>query len=509
MRHDVLIAGAGPTGLVLALWLTRLGVSVRVLDKAQGPGTTSRALAVQARTLELYRQLDLTDAVLSEGHTIAAVNLWVEGDRKAQIAFGAIGADLTPYPFLHIYPQDRHEQLLVERLAAAGIEVERRTELVDFTDHGDHISARFQRADGETGACEARYIVGCDGARSTVRKGMGADFPGGSYRQLFYVADIEGDGPALNGELHLDLDQADFIAVFPLAPARRARLVGIIRDERAEHAEDLRFEDVSDRAMRDLKIRVDKVNWFSTYHVHHRVADRFRSGRAFLAGDAGHIHSPAGGQGMNTGIGDAINLAWKLAAVLKGEADDRLLESYEAERIQFARRLVQTTDRAFTAVTAEGPMAQFLRSRVAPLVMPLATGLAAVRTFMFRTVSQTTITYRDGPLGQGRAGRVRGGDRLPWAVIDGIDNFASLSAMGWQAHVYGPAGDALKLWCAARGLPLHQFAWADGYRRAGLMRGAIYLLRPDSYVALADPSGDPAALQAYLDRHGLKPIGFA
>ena len=150
----------------------------------------------------------------------------------------------------------------------------------------------------------------------------------------------------------------------------RARLIGTVRDERADRADTLKFEDVSDRAIKHLKVDVQKVNWFSTYHVHHRVAEHFRKGRAFLLGDAAHIHSPAGGQGMNTGIGDAINLAWKLAAVLAGHAPDKLLDSYEAERIGFARRLVATTDRVFSFVTAEGRIADILRTRVAPVLIP-------------------------------------------------------------------------------------------------------------------------------------------
>ena len=326
-QSDVLIIGAGPTGLVLALWLTRLGVKVRIVDKTAGPGTTSRALAVQARTLELYRQLDLTEAVVAQGHHVPAVNLWVKGEAAARLAFESVGAGLTPYPFLHIFPQDQHEQLLIERLQALGVAIERQTELVGFTDENDRIAARLRGPDGQEVDCAAAYIAGCDGARSIVRETVGSGFPGGTYRQIFYVADVEAGGPALNGELHIDLDEADFLAVFPLAGQGRARLIGTVRDERADRADTLAFEDVSDRAITHLKVDVRKVNWFSTYHVHHRVAEHFRKGRAFLLGDAAHIHSPAGGQGMNTGIGDAINLAWKLAAVVSGRAGDNLLDS--------------------------------------------------------------------------------------------------------------------------------------------------------------------------------------
>jgi 2-polyprenyl-6-methoxyphenol hydroxylase-like FAD-dependent oxidoreductase len=502
MRSDVLIVGAGPTGLVLALWLIKLGVSVRIIDRTAEAGTTSRALAVQARTIELYRQLDLADEVLRRGHKTPAVNLWAKGRRAAHVAFGEFGKGLTPNPFPLIFPQDQHEKLLIERLGAFGVAVERNTELTGFEDLGDHVLARLRKPDGGEETFEAAYIAGCDGARSKVRETIGAGFPGGTYRQVFYVADVEAEGPAVNGELHVDLDEADFLAVFPMSGEGRCRLVGTVRDERAEHAETLKFEDVSGRAIEHMKVEVRKVNWFSTYHVHHRVTDSFARGRAFLLGDAAHIHSPAGGQGMNTGIGDAINLAWKLAAVLAKRAPESLLASYEAERIGFARRLVATTDRVFNLATADGAVADVLRTRVAPFVLSHATGLEAVREYLFRTVGQITLNYRGGPISAGKAGAVHGGDRLPWAAVDGIDNFAPLTAMTWQAHVYGAPSSALRDWCAGHGLPLHAFDWRAEYQEVGLARDAVYLLRPDTYVALADPAGAPEALERYRAAHG-------
>ena len=505
-RSDVLIIGAGPTGLVLALWLTELGVKVRIVDKTAEPGTTSRALAVQARTLELYRQLDLTDAVLKHGHRVPAVNLWVNGEPATRLSFERIGSDLTPYPFLHISPQDQHERLLIERLERLGVSVERGTELVSFTDEGERVIARLRGPAGQDETCEANYIAGCDGAHSTVRDTIGTGFPGGTYRQVFYVADVEAAGPPLNGELHVDLDEADFLGVFPLAGKGKARLIGTVRDERADRADTLKFEDVSDRAIKHLKVGVQKVNWFSTYHVHHRVAEHFRKGRAFLLGDAAHIHSPAGGQGMNTGIGDAINLAWKLAAVLRGHAPDRLLDSYEAERIGFARRLVATTDRVFSFATAEGRIADIIRTRVAPVLIPTAMTFEAAREYLFRTVSQITLNYRGGPLSAGAAGHVHGGDRLPWVSIDGKDNFEPLTAISWQVHVYGSATAELSAWCANHAVPLHVFNWRPEHEAAGLARDAIYLLRPDTYIALADTSSTPEALNRYCADHGIRSL---
>jgi 2-polyprenyl-6-methoxyphenol hydroxylase-like FAD-dependent oxidoreductase len=498
LRNDVLIIGAGPSGLVLALWLNKLGVNVRIIDKAAGPGTTSRALLVHARTLELYRQLDLAEAVVAAGYKAEALNMWAGGKHRARVQIGAIGLGMTPFPWLEVFPQDAHEKLLVERLAAVGMAVERNTELLDFTDLGTHVIARFRNAQGIEDTCEALFIAGCDGARSLVRQNIIGDFPGGTYRQIFYVADVRGSGAVMNGEVHIDIDEADFLLVFGMERGRRVRLVGLVSDERAEHAETLTFDDVSKKVIRNLQLHIDKVDWFSTYHVHHRVATHFRKGRAFLVGDAGHIHSPVGGQGMNTGIGDAINLAWKLAAVVQGKAGDRLLDSYEAERIGFARRLVNTTDRMFTLATSPGGFATFVRTRIVPRIMPLLVRIPAVPRFMFRTVSQTMITYRNGPLGSGKAGQVHGGDRLPWVPAVGQDNFDSLRAMRWQVHVYGRAANEVSQWCVSRDVPLHVFEWTPAHERAGLARDAVYLIRPDSYVALAHPSGSAAALDNYF-----------
>jgi 2-polyprenyl-6-methoxyphenol hydroxylase-like FAD-dependent oxidoreductase len=494
----VLIVGAGPTGLVLALWLTRLGVRVRIIDKTAEPGTTSRAVAVQARTLEFYRQIGLSDAVVEAGVKVAAANFWARGLKVARVPLGRMGEGLSPFPYALTYPQDAHERLLIERLDALGVNVERRTELVRFDQHPERVRAVLKRSDGTEQICEAAYLAGCDGAHSTVRETLATGFPGGTYSGLFYVADVDAAGPATDGEIHVDLEEADFLAVFPLKGTGRLRLIGPASWEPEREHRELTFDDVGERAIKNLKLTVAKVNWFSTYRVHHRVAARFCEGRAFLLGDAAHVHSPVGGQGMNTGIGDAVNLAWKLAAVLNGGAHDSLLATYEPERIGFARRLVATTDRGFILVTKQGVVARWVRTRFVPLIAPLLFRMAAVRRFLFRTVSQIGVNYRNSPLSAGAAGAVRGGDRLPWVEIEpGKDNFAPLASLMWQVHVYGEPRGGLAEVCAELQLPLHLFAWQQGMRRAGLLRMALYLVRPDGYVALADPHADPERLREY------------
>jgi len=500
MTSEVLVVGAGPTGLVLALWLTRMGIRPRIIDKAPRAGTTSRALAVHARTLELYGQLDLTDTVISTGRQVPAINMWVKGKPEARVIFNAIGGDLTPYPFMHILPQDEHERLLNERLNALGVTVERQTELSGYSEEGDRIVATLRTPKGEE-RCEVGYIAGCEGAHSIVRQTMGTGFPGGTYQHLFYVADVEATGRSSDGELHIDLDEADFLAVFPLKASGHVRLVGTVRDERAQHADTLKFDDVKGRAIEHLQVQVRKVNWFSTYQVHHRVTEHFRRGHAFVLGDAAHIHSPAGGQGMNTGIGDAINLAWKLKAVLAKRAPEIILDSYESERIAFARKLVYTTDKVFTMATAEGKIAEIIRTRILPLVFPAAVRVSPWREWLFRTVSQIMIDYRGSWLSSGRAGEIHGGDRLPW--LRGADNYRPLRATTWQVHVYGEAAPELSAWCREHHLPLHSFAWHDDCAAAGFARDALYLLRPDTYVALAEDSGTPQALERYCGERGL------
>ena len=240
-----------------------------------------------------------------------------------------------------------------------------------------------------------------------------------------------------------------------------------MRGDTAQAHEPLSWNDVSQRVIEWMRIDVARVHWFSTYRVHHRVADHFRKGRAFLLGDAAHIHSPVGGQGMNTGIGDAVNLAWKLAAVLHGRADASLLDSYEPERIAFARRLVATTDQAFTGVTSAGAIARRVRLNIVPLLIPILFAFTTVRRFMFRTISQTAVNYRGSSLSEGRAGTIHGGDRLPWvqADVNGVDedNFTPLTSLDWQVHVYGDAAPEIQAVCDGRKLPLHVFPWRPGW----------------------------------------------
>lgn len=499
---NVLIVGAGPTGLALALWLTKQGVNVRIIDKSAGPGETSRAMIVQARTLELYRQLDLAEPIVLAGHKNPSMNMWARGKHRVKIVFKDAGADTTPYPFVTVYPQDQHERLLVEKLATMGVVVERKTELLSFQDEGESVTILLRLSDGTESTAQVQYLAGCDGARSSVRQQLGAGFEGGTYKQAFYVADVEASGLEPADEAHIALDSGDFALVLSYGENGQRRLIGTVRDERADKMETLTFADVRQDAIKHLGLQVHKVNWFSTYRVHHRIADEFQRGRVFLLGDAAHIHSPAGGQGMNTGLLDANNLAWKLADVIKGHAPTSLLASYAVERQAFARKLVATTDRLFTLATSEGSLADFIKTHIVPTIASVAYKISNMREFLFKTVSQTTLHYRDSTLSLGKAGHVHGGDRLPWTGSQGFDNYKASETIGWQVHVYGEADPALRGWCERHHITLQVVDWKPDYQRVAIERNAMYLLRPDTYVALAAVRSAPDALARYFDLQG-------
>lgn len=495
----ILIVGAGPTGLVLALHLARRGVAFRIISDRAGPGEASRAMAVHARTLEFYRQLGFAEEVVAQGVKIEAAHIRQGGEDVARLALKDIGGGLSPYPFVLGYPQDDHERFLIERLKAAGVEVEWNVSLADFTQDDSRVRATLDHA-GRRESADFAYLCGCDGAHSRVRHVLGVEFPGGTYEHLYYVADVQ-LAAAQSEDLYAHLAEGSFALMLPVRSRGMWRLIGVAAEDPAP-GQQLTFEDIRPAAERLLGVTAEKLNWFSTYRVHHRVAARFQVGRCFLAGDAGHVHSPAGGQGMNTGIGDAVNLSWKLAQAAQGRADARLLATYESERIGFARTLVASTDRAFQYIVSGGLGGRLLRSVLVPYVLPFLAGFSAARKLMFETVSQVRIAYRDSALSAGQAGDIHGGDRLPWAGAGGADNFAPLRTLDWQVHVYGEAAAPVAETLGRLGLPLHSFAFHAAAEAAGLRRDALYLIRPDGYVALA--GAKCGAIADYARRLGLR-----
>ena len=500
---EVLIVGAGPTGLMLGTWLTRSGVRVRIVDSKAGPAPETRAIAVQARTLEFYDQLGLGEQAHRQGREVHALSAWVKGRNVARVVLNDMGKFISPHPYFFILTQDRNEAILLEELKARGVEVEWNTTLAALEQHSAGVTATLMQHGASTEA-PCLYLCGCDGARSATRHLIGASFPGGTYAQTFYVADVVSKGELREGDLNLCLDEDDFHAFFPMPGQDHQRIVGLLPAGSDESQ--LTFEDVRPSVESRFGTRVETVSWFATYRVHHRVASPWRQGRAFLLGDSAHVHSPAGGQGMNTGIGDAVNLAWKLAAVLHHRGTGALLDTFEAERRPFADALVETTDRAFTAAVSPSPAARLVRTEVLPTLLSRLTRVPFVRRQLFRTVSQTRLHYARSPLSSGRMGRVRGGERLPW--IPGL--FERLDDLRWHLFVVGaPTPEALT-WGSTRGLRVHPVALSPAARRAGYREGHALLVRPDGYIGLVERRFHGARFSAYWNAlHQTEPQGPA
>jgi 2-polyprenyl-6-methoxyphenol hydroxylase-like FAD-dependent oxidoreductase len=518
MDTDVLIVGAGPTGLMLANQLARRGVRALIVDRHSGPAQQSRAMAVHARTLEIYAKLGVAQRAHELGTLGTAASLWSGGRRGARIPLGEIGRGLSPFPYVLMLGQDANERILGDRLHEFGISVQWNTELVTLQQHADRVDVALKQPDGSTRTLSAGWVAGCDGARSAVRRLNGIEFPGAPYEHVFFVADTEARGPMTPNELNAYLFRDGFHLFFPMHGRDRWRVIGILPKELRQR-EDLSFDAIVPTLAREVGAGLSfaECSWFSTYRIHHRSAERFRDGRCFLLGDAAHIHSPAGGQGMNTGLQDAYNLAWKLALVVGGRADAALLDSYAAERMPVARRLLQTTDRAFSMVVSDSWVASLLRTRLIAKLAAFAMTIGRAREAAFRTLSQIGIRYRGSPLSQTLAGvperAPQAGDRFPWLKLRFeaggplVDLYERLDDTRFNLLVFGQPGATSPL--PSGGL-LHTHVIPvdrdndEALARAGVAQPSFYLLRPDGHVGLAGTHLDAAVVHRYLAERGLR-----
>jgi 2-polyprenyl-6-methoxyphenol hydroxylase-like FAD-dependent oxidoreductase len=476
---DVLVVGAGPTGLMLANWLVKLGVDVIIVDGKAGPARESRALVVQARSLEIYDQLGLGDQVLKEAHRATAFAPGFRSRVFGRVPLGALGEGLTPFPYIEVLEQSRNEEILYQNLRALGADVRWETPVTAVAQTDDGVTAKVGND-----TVGARFCVGCDGSNSAVRRARRITYEGITNPQLFYVIDAGAVGGLVADAINVRPGRDDFMIGFPMGGRGNFRLIGQVHDTGREG--ELAEEEARARLREEFAVTYGETRWFATYRVHHRVAAAFRDGPFLLAGDAAHVHSPVGGQGMNTGLQDAHNLAFKLADVLARRRKDTWLDRYEAERRPVARTLVATTDQVFGFITSRKPSRRLLRRIAVQLVVPLGIRLAprsGAGSRLFQYISQIRIHYWMTPGAEAAADGRRDpvvGRRLPWAG----ENFGALRSLRWQIHAYGGV-------CATEvpdlGLPVHVFPAAP---RTPLEAGRLYLVRPDGFVAAAAAPAD-------------------
>jgi 2-polyprenyl-6-methoxyphenol hydroxylase-like FAD-dependent oxidoreductase len=424
IKTDVIIVGAGPTGLALACQLIRYGVDFVIFDEKKGITDLSKAIAVQARTLEIYEQIGLAASAVAEGAIAESVNVITGGEIRGTIDLKDIGKDLSPYPFALLLEQSKNESLLDGFVQKHGQKVLWQTALETVSQDNEKVTATTKNASGETREIYAKYLVGCDGAKSVVRHQLDFTFEGNTIDALFYVADVEMEFSHSHDAVYVCFGTDSFVAFFPMKGENRWRIVGSLPEEIKRDETQIDYEEIEAKIRDEMQMPLDitGVKWFSVYRVHSRRVDKFRDRRCFLAGDAAHIHTPAGGQGMNTGIGDAYNLAWKLALVLRGKADEKLLDTYNTERLENAKRLLETTDRLFQLGTHDDFLTNFIRTHIFPYLAQIATKFNWVKQTVFPIVSQIGINYRHSDLSV-HAGdedfKIKAGDRMPYFTIEG------------------------------------------------------------------------------------------
>ncbi|MEV6522701.1 FAD-dependent monooxygenase [Longispora sp. NPDC051575] len=600
---DILVVGAGPTGLTMAAELARHGASVRIVDRLPVPATTSRALIVQPRTLELFDDMGIVDAALAAGTRAESLNVVFDRERRIRVDVAGLLTEpetATAYPWLFSLSQHETERVLTAHLATLGIGVERGVTVTGLDQDTDGVTVRFEGPgggaawgtgpvggtawgglaeagegrhggvstplgpeDGEPGGGRTRewterfdWVVGCDGARSAVRGAIGMPFDGATYAEEFIMADARLDWELPDGDLYVFPSRSGFLAAFAMPGAGRFRIFGNVgtretapsggeaarsggEDPRspgpsttgpaqaagpeehsaagsgatgpgaADYSEPTRaeFQAMLDERL-PLPARVVEEFWVSRYRLHRRGVPRYRDGRVFLVGDAAHVHSPAGAQGMNTGIQDAYNLAWKLARAARGPVPEQLLDSYHAERHPVGQRLLRTTDRMFSVISGQGAVARFARGQVAPVLAGRLLGRESVRRWLIGTFAQLRIAYPDSPLnardGGGGDGPVPG-DRAREAsvgagrVYDVLRGTQHTVLLFGEPAEWGGLAERVELEypgrVAARVIgPEETAAWAA----YGVSGSGVFVVRPDKYIAYRGAPIDPGLLLADL-----------
>jgi 2-polyprenyl-6-methoxyphenol hydroxylase-like FAD-dependent oxidoreductase len=530
---DVLIVGAGPVGLTLANDLLRRGVRYRLIDSVPQAGAATKAVGIQARTLELLAKMGVAHTAIERGLKTPLFNISSDGKRLISIDFREYLRE-SPYPYALMLPQHETEQVLTEHLQSQGGAIAWQTELISFAQDEQGVEAELRHADGTVERVRVGWLVGCDGAHSTVRHLLGLPFAGTTSELSLAVGNVRLTWDLAYDELFACLHQGNFIGYFPMADGRHR--VVIAYEPGKGPTGDVTLEEIQQiiEACGPVGARASEPAELTRFHVNQRRAEHYRVSRVFLAGDAAHIHSPIGAQGMNTGMQDALNLSWKLALMVKGQASARLLESYESEREQVGEALLRGTELAMGVALTRNPLLLALRNALAPI---LFSSLPVAARGLAQTLSEISIAYPQSPIAvdqRHHKGELRAGDRAPNALVrtgEGakplslFDLFtsqrsillvlaakleaaaveqqwreiAALLAAGYQQMIeaYLVTEKEASGWEQEAGQIL-QDETGELHQRYEARQGGLVLVRPDGYIGFWGPFGATEALRGYV-----------
>jgi 2-polyprenyl-6-methoxyphenol hydroxylase-like FAD-dependent oxidoreductase len=485
-KTQVVIVGAGPTGLSMAAQLLRHHIDFIILEKNETTTSLSKAIVVQARTLEIFQELGIAEEAIRRGQVTTDMNLFYRGQQKLAINLSGLGKGISEFTFALSLEQSKTEKLLAEYLSEKGKQVLWKSAFTHFEQHDQGVIVYYKTEDGREQKIEALYLVGCDGAGSELRHQLDLSFEGSTEPKLFYVADVQLQSPVINkNALYMYMIPKGFILFFPMEGRGHYRIVGVLPDHNDAAAE-YKFSDIEPFIKQQIISPVDleELRWFSTYKVHSRKANSFMKGRCFIAGDAAHIHTPAGGQGMNTGIQDAYNVAWKIACAIRGEVNPEVLKTYNTERTANAKRLLQTTDRMFDVMAGVNRFWNFLRLGFFPLFLTQLSKSNFARRQIFPLISQTGIAYPDSYLTlKSSIGKVKAGDRMHYFLFsDGKSIFSYLAEPVFKLLYFGNNGENNPLpgirikmaFLSFDEIPVSLFSNATGF---------YILLRPDNHIS--------------------------
>lgn len=522
MDTEVLIIGAGPTGLMMACQLWRCGVKLRILDKQQDRAHESRAFAIQAKSMEIFQNLGIAEEFLKLARSNVDFAFFINGKKQIEINFQHFQHQDTPFPSVYFLSQTETERILIEFLEKKAIYIERQKELITFTQDIKCVQATIK--DNIAGSAEkinCAYIIGCDGAHSSIRHTLNFSFEGNAYPQIFNLVDASIEWPYSRNKFLFFLGKNGVFVHIPLTE----QISRIMLAKRAGHAEEKlstpNLVELEHLASVLTQVPVKLVNpiWISQFRLHHRGVIKYYQNRAFLVGDAAHIHSPVGGQGMNTGIQDGTNLAWKLALVLKKGISDKLLDTYEAERHPVGKILLKTTDQFFSLLTAKGYFISKLQNWLLPFVITFLFSKKNLEKRLFWFMSQLNIHYAKNSFNyeviekshQVLKGGPGPGYRAPNAPANSSSLFKLVSHKPFNILYFETKKEQTdkhieKINVFIKNnrdwMQVHVFVLSPAnqllFKRYGVISSAMYVVRPDGYIGFRINSNNYFLLEKYL-----------